>query len=1034
MRISSDGLFTTKGYSFVKYTEPASTPRYVNVKFRDIVPELSSLEIGNYNLYSHQYLAYCKLGEGLNIVLRAGTGSGKTEAWALHLLNMAKKLSEYHAIVLYPTLALANDQVKRLEKYISAISRRVLQLDSVKKEEYLKSSTRTALRATVASSNLIITNPAFLLHDLKKYFVKKESAVLSPIYMKLDLLVLDEIDFYSPRSLALLLSMISLLSKVNEKKPQVAILSAGISNPEELCSFLVKTTGRGCEVIEGDSFRVENHVYIVLGKNLEEVWSKVKSAWSSLALKHGELKQYSSLVEDFEEFKRNAFYVVSLLESLGVDVPSLHVDPVEIIGGYLADEYVTVVFTRSINTAEEVVRAVKAKYGESTPIASHHHLVPKKTREEIEKSAREGRLKVIVSPRTLSQGIDIGLVARVVHLGLPDSVREFYQREGRKGRRYELKFSETVIIPFSRWDRELLSQGTDLFKQWLSLGLEKTLVNTENLYVYLLSGVLKLLSTWFKEPLSDSEIRALESAGVLSREGGVNQRLLRELYEKINFYEYAPPYGVKRYLEKDAALIPLEPIGHCDLVERFQPGCIDYAEEAIVTMINYGKSTRFVRSVIEKPIRDIDFKSNDALSVALEEYRYIKMNWGEKPQLLRDLLAGRVTSEELCVVYTPRNGFGKYIKIPERCIWTIRSEKPRFIIARGKPIVYYDKKNIYVPAPTAGEYRDLTYGYTYSVNPRENAELLRLALGLLTIVLRRVRGIPLGVIMYDVTKIGEEKYFALYEPEAAGIIEKIDWLETRKLLETYQPDDLDRILLSEIDDLAYSTLVTIEFNWDIVRDQAIRAVDYILARDRLKILLKDREIYIPRPSPALKILSYSIISEVLSEEELSPSLMAFHGFFNGELFQGAGDLYPPIPLMKPPRSLLEVEETLLNKLFYEDFKLLVESREDTLSQLKQANLKRLVSFIENHRDKVLDFSEISSKTELNSVGVDDIASYVGLEPPINVARIRELIKNIGASKKITSKDREYLLKYLEFKARATYIAYLVLIELLKKTS
>jgi hypothetical protein len=30
----------------------------------------------------------------------------------------------------------------------------------------------------------------------------------------------------------------------------------------------------------------------------------------------------------------------------------------------------------------------------------------------------------------------------------------------------------------------------------------------------------------------------------------VNQRLLRELYEKINLYEYAPPYGIKRYLEK----------------------------------------------------------------------------------------------------------------------------------------------------------------------------------------------------------------------------------------------------------------------------------------------------------------------------------------------------------------------------------------------------------------------------------------------------------------------------------------------------
>ncbi|MFZ8782671.1 MAG: hypothetical protein ACO2OR_01615 [Desulfurococcaceae archaeon] len=178
--------------------------------------------------------------------------------------------------------------------------------------------------------------------------------------------------------------------------------------------------------------------------------------------------------------------------------------------------------------------------------------------------------------------------------------------------------------------------------------------------------------------------------------------------------------------------------------------------------LNYGKSTRYVRSVIEKPIRDIDFKSHDALAVALEEYRYIKMNWGEKPQFLRDLLAGRVTSEELCVVYTPRSGFEKCIKIPESCIWTIRSERPRFLLVRGKPTVYYDKKTIYVPMPTAGEYRDFTYGYTYSTDPRENAELMRLALAYLIVLLRRLKGILLGVIMYDVTKIGENKYITLY--------------------------------------------------------------------------------------------------------------------------------------------------------------------------------------------------------------------------------------------------------------------------------
>ena len=81
----------------------------------------------------------------------------------------------------------------------------------------MKSSHIVALKSTIASSELIITNTAFLLHDLKKHFVRKESAVMAPIYSKLDLLVIDKIDFCSPRSLALLLSMIMLLSRTTEK-------------------------------------------------------------------------------------------------------------------------------------------------------------------------------------------------------------------------------------------------------------------------------------------------------------------------------------------------------------------------------------------------------------------------------------------------------------------------------------------------------------------------------------------------------------------------------------------------------------------------------------------------------------------------------------------------------------------------------------------------------------------------------------------------------------------------------------------------
>ncbi|MEM4717204.1 MAG: DEAD/DEAH box helicase [Desulfurococcaceae archaeon] len=1031
LRVNSENLLSSKGYSYIKIVEPASEPRYSHFKFKDIIEEFSTIEIGESYLYQHQHEAFKALSSGSNIVLRAGTGSGKTEAWVLYLLSELKKSNKIYTIAVYPTLALANDQVKRLEKYLGLLNKSLIQLDSVKKEELVKKTGLSALRTLIATSNLIITNPAFLLHDLKKYFINKPSALLAPLYSRLKLLVIDELDFYTPRSLALLLATISLLSKTTEEKLQVAILSAGIANPLDLCKFLEDTTSRECKVIEGEPFKVENSTYIILGKNLENIWREISEQWSNIVKKHPDLKSFSQAIFNIEEFKKNAYKILSILESLGYSVPSIAVDPMEIISEYFRDKYVTIVFTRSINTAEEVAKSIKQKYGENTPVATHHHLVSKKTREEVEEKARRGDIKVIISPRTLSQGMDIGLVARIIHLGLPDNVREFHQREGRKGRRRELLFSETIIIPYSRWDKELLSSGLEVFKEWLGLGLERTIVNPDNLYIHLFTGVVKLISPWFKQDLTPPETEAVRKAGILGEDNKVDLIKLREVYEKINFYEYAPPYGIKRYLERDGKLIPLEPIGHVDLVEKFQPGCIDYGEEAMVISLEYGKSTRFVRAVIEKLIREIDFKTNDALSIALEEYRYIKLRWNETPSIIKDLLSGKITSEELCVVYTPRNGFGKYIKIPERCIWTLRSDKPRFILVNGEPIVYYDKKTIYVPTPTGGEYRDFTYGYVYSIDPRENIELIRLALSYVIILLRRYLNLPLHTILYDVVKLGEYKYFALHEPESAGILDKMNWLQVRRFIESHRPGDLDRIIISEIDDLAYSTLITIEFNWDLVRETALRVVDYILARDRIKAFIKGKEILIPRPSPGLKILSYVVISETLDEESLTPSLLTAHGFYDGEKFHGQVELYPPLPLVKPPARLLEVENQLLDKVFYEDYKLIVENWDTTISQVKQANLRRLVSYLESRKRDIYDVSSLIERSRLKSASADEIALTMETPETVNYASILNVFRKIREHRKVLERERDLILKYLEEKARKLYIAYLVLAELSK---
>ncbi|MEM4826640.1 MAG: DEAD/DEAH box helicase, partial [Desulfurococcaceae archaeon] len=329
-RVDTEELLKSKGYSYIKYSEPAVEPEYVNVLFKDIVEEFSKIDIGSQRLYKHQYEAYLELSKGHNIVLVAGTGSGKTEAWFIYLAKRLKNEPSTLAIAVYPTLALANDQVKRLLQYMSLVKRNLIQLDSVKKEELVKRHGNQLLRTMIASSNLIVTNPAFLLHDIKKYFVSKSSAMLASVYHRVDLLVVDELDFYSPRSIALLLAMIQLLSMISEKKLQVAVLSAGISNPEDLCSYLENTTSRPCSTIAGKPFRVENRVYIVLGKNLHDVWMEIRRLWSDAQSKHPQITSLKDLVDDFEKFKANAYYVISTIESLGYSVPSLGIDVSEL--------------------------------------------------------------------------------------------------------------------------------------------------------------------------------------------------------------------------------------------------------------------------------------------------------------------------------------------------------------------------------------------------------------------------------------------------------------------------------------------------------------------------------------------------------------------------------------------------------------------------------------------------------------------------------------------------------------------------------
>src|SRR5512135_2295238 len=69
------------------------------------------LKRGIANLYSHQLDAWDHARAGRNVVLATGTASGKTLAYNLPILASLMSSTETRALYLFPTKALAQDQL-----------------------------------------------------------------------------------------------------------------------------------------------------------------------------------------------------------------------------------------------------------------------------------------------------------------------------------------------------------------------------------------------------------------------------------------------------------------------------------------------------------------------------------------------------------------------------------------------------------------------------------------------------------------------------------------------------------------------------------------------------------------------------------------------------------------------------------------------------------------------------------------------------------------------------------------------------------
>src|SRR5437016_6257316 len=120
-------------------------------------------------LYAHQVEAVAAAREGESVVVVTGTASGKTLCYNLTVLEELQALPNARALYLYPTKALAQDQLKALRRLADGSMELARATRAGVYDGDTPQSTRRKLRD---EANLLLTNPDMLHSGILPYHTR----------------------------------------------------------------------------------------------------------------------------------------------------------------------------------------------------------------------------------------------------------------------------------------------------------------------------------------------------------------------------------------------------------------------------------------------------------------------------------------------------------------------------------------------------------------------------------------------------------------------------------------------------------------------------------------------------------------------------------------------------------------------------------------------------------------------------------------------------------------------------------------------
>jgi len=450
---------------------PARQAKYADLA-RPLVGKLQDClsEHGLLPLYSHQAEAVNYVRDGKNVMVSTSSASGKTLCYNIPVLEALLTERGSCALYLFPTKALAQDQLRGLQETFSPGLIRLNEFAT------FDGDTPQAERAEVRKrARIILTNP-----DMLHVGILPNHQSWSRLLSQLRYVVIDEAHTYRGvfgSHVAGVIRRLRRLCNLYHSNPQFICCSATIANPGE---HIEKLVGLPFEVVASDGSPHGGKDFVFWNPPLID---KARSARRSA----------------------NSEATNLFTELVTGDIRSL-------------------TFARTRRLTELIYTYSRRKLAEASPslarkIKPYRAGYLPEERRQIEQELFKGHLAGVVATNALELGIDVGDLEATVLTGYPGSIASTWQQAGRSGRSRNRSLS--FLIGLDNPLDQYFMRHPDFF---FGKSFENALVNPDNPYILR----AHLLCAAWESPLSGEDEEIFGSS--LSQDVGwlEGQGVLRE--------------------------------------------------------------------------------------------------------------------------------------------------------------------------------------------------------------------------------------------------------------------------------------------------------------------------------------------------------------------------------------------------------------------------------------------------------------------------------------------------------------------------